>query len=130
MPRTNSTQTTQAVTASVDLAAGTQIFRATVLRANPFTLDRFEFALTSTGSETLPSRPELQVHPNPVTNQLTLEGAEGQTVEVSDLLGRRIEVVPNAGARELIDLSRVASGLYVIRVSGNAGVSVRTVVRR
>lgn len=130
VPNTNSTQTTQAVTVSVNLGAGVQIFRATVLRADPFTLDRFEFALTSTGSETVPSRPELRVHPNPVAGQLTVEGAEGQTVEVSDLLGRRLEVVPNAGPRELIDLSRAASGLYLIRVSGDAGVSVRTVVRR
>ena len=130
VPRTNSTQTTQAVTVSVDLVAGVQIMRARVLRADPFNIDRYEFALTSTAAESAPVRPELRVFPNPVVDRLSVHGAAGHRIEITDLLGRLFGRIEVAGESETLDLSGAAAGLYLVRFTGDSGVTVRTVVLR
>jgi hypothetical protein len=75
---------------------------------------------------------EVNLFPNPTSGVATVEflsgTADNLALEVTDLTGRIIlskEVAATAGMNQYtIDLSDAAKGMYMVRVTGNAGVQV------
>ena len=110
---------------------------------NAFSLDfdRFAFAVRGTASEDgLPAVDALRTFPNPTTGSARvsfgLRSASDVTVEVIDLLGRRVATVAGgpqpAGPVELaLPTDGLSAGVYGVRVRTSEGVSVArlTIVR-
>ena len=66
------------------------------------------------------------LYPNPVSDVLTIktkQDAEIQSLEVYDILGQLVIAVPNAKAVSTVDVSRLTTGSYFIKVKSNKGSS-------
>ncbi len=60
----------------------------------------------------------LALYPNPSPEgRFTLEAPAGATLTVSDALGRRVFLAPQAPGKTLLDLSAAPSGLYLLRLT-------------
>lgn len=67
------------------------------------------------------------VYPNPTNGNLTIENVEDATIEVFNMLGKCVAVVNNADFRTNINMSNLAEGTYVVRVTAEEGVGMRKV---
>ena len=73
--------------------------------------------IVSTERNTVVETPRLVAYPNPTSGRLTLEAPAGEQLEVYDILGRRVRIERiNQSGRVIIDLSNLASGVYVLKV--------------
>lgn len=87
---------------------------------------------TSTGIEDKVIERELDFYPNPTYNQLNIniEGLQSTSVEITDLLGKRIllkSVNPSQKSLEL-SLKDLKQGVYLLQVKTKAGIIVKRVV--
>lgn len=132
-PKTDSWQTTQPVSVSVDLTAGKQFMRLSIMNvAHPFNLDRFELELAgSTGTNPNPKRPDLELYPNPAGDALRVQGSTPGQAEILDLLGRRVLEERVLGNSVHLDTSALPGGVYFLRLIPASGTpSVHPFVRR
>ena len=68
----------------------------------------------------------VSVYPSPASNILTIEGEGIHSVQMFDASGRTVLSRNNGGK---VDISTLASGVYVVRVTTNNGVSIQKVVK-
>lgn len=74
---------------------------------------------TGIGSTTAVSN--LRVFPNPVLNQLSIAGAEGQTAFIYDVTGRLVLSNQLSSENNSIELSQLAKGIYTLKVLDQKG---------
>lgn len=79
--------------------------------------------------------PDVLVYPNPVEKFLHIEinspGANKASIELLDAIGRQIQLKKQAvGSRELLDLSTVPGGIYLLTVSTATSKKVFRIVKR
>ena len=73
--------------------------------------------IVSTERNTVIDAPRLVAYPNPTTGQLILEAPAGQQLEIYDIVGRRVRIERlDQSGWMLLDLSNLASGVYVLKV--------------
>lgn len=65
----------------------------------------------------------VSLFPNPASTAVTLSGVAGSQVQLFDMSGRRLSVIQSATENQLLDVSSLAKGLYIVRIS-NGGSSV------
>lgn len=65
----------------------------------------------------------VSVFPNPASTSVTLSGVAGSQVQLFDLSGRRLSVIESATENQQLDVSSLAEGLYIVRIS-NGGSTV------
>jgi hypothetical protein len=70
----------------------------------------------------------VRVYPNPASDVVRVEGAAGSVVSVVDMLGRVCTAVVSRGDSCQLDVSALASGLYVLQVKKGEEVINRKVV--
>ncbi|RMG83771.1 MAG: T9SS C-terminal target domain-containing protein [Bacteroidetes bacterium] len=63
---------------------------------------------------------ELKVYPNPVSTSLNIEG-ELQTIEIYDVLGKKIYSCNPKSIFQVLDLSETPEGMYFMKVKNNNG---------
>ena len=64
---------------------------------------------------------KFKASPNPTDGMLCLDGAEGCTAELTDICGRRVlPPLHVASARQPLDLSSLAPGIYILRCGSEA----------
>lgn len=59
---------------------------------------------------------EISVYPNPTTGFVNIENADGTKVTIMNISGQVLEVIENTNTELVLDLSKYAEGLYLIRV--------------
>jgi hypothetical protein len=66
----------------------------------------------------LPSSP-VQVYPNPVVNELTLQNlsASPSTVRIFDMFGRQLLMIPGLLGTQVLDVRRWGKGIYLIQMT-------------
>ncbi len=69
----------------------------------------------------------IAIYPNPVSNVLNVEGDDIQQVEILDLNGRTVLTTNQSGA---INISNLASGMYLVRAISNEGVRTVKIVKQ
>ena len=74
--------------------------------------------------ETLSS--DVNVYPNPTNGLLNIEGQGSMQISVSNLLGQTLQETTAEG-NTVIDLSRYESGMYLVRIETESGVTVKKV---
>jgi hypothetical protein len=60
-----------------------------------------------------------KVFPNPATDQITIMDSPGGTYEVFDITGKKIMTGTSLNSDHTIDITRLPSGLYVLRFQDN-----------
>lgn len=70
----------------------------------------------------------VNVYPNPVQGQLTIEGDGLLELQLMDKMGRMISSRPASGRTASMDLCHLPAGVYFVRVVTENGVAVRRVV--
>lgn len=69
-----------------------------------------------------------KVYPNPVQNNLFIEGRNIQSVAVYSLTGEMVMNV-NEGISNKINLSEIKSGMYILKITSEQGVAVTTIIK-
>ena len=59
----------------------------------------------------------VSMFPNPASSSVTFSGVAGSRVQLFDLSGRRVSVIESAGDNQQLDVSGLAEGLYIVRIS-------------
>lgn len=77
-----------------------------------------------------PGTSSLKAYPNPVADRLSIEGlAAGSTVEFFDIQGRQV-LKSNLDSESSLDVSTLASGLYLLRVQTPETVTVQKIIKK
>ena len=71
----------------------------------------------------------IDVYPNPTNGLLNIEGQSTMHITVSDLLGQKLQEV-TAESSIVLDLSRFESGMYLVRIETENGVTIQKVSLR
>jgi hypothetical protein len=85
-----------------------------------------EILFNMVGIENQPMANTLKIYPNPAQNLLTVESVnEPKQIEIVNLLGQTLKTVLNPTANQTVDISGLATGVYVVTVvdRGNGRVS-------
>lgn len=86
---------------------------------------------TSTGPEPVNSR--LLIMPNPAEQYISISGSypgrEGSVVEIYSILGKRLILLNNHSPGQRIDISRLGSGSYIIRIRTGTRVLTGTFIK-
>ena len=70
---------------------------------------------------------EINVYPNPATDVIYVDNAEGAQVSVFDMNGRMVNSVESASANQAIDASSLAKGMYIVRIVDGQNVTTKKV---
>ena len=68
----------------------------------------------------------VEVYPNPVKDQLYVKAEGLQSVEVFNLVGQRVLVIESS----TVDLGRLNQGIYFVRITAEAGVATKRIVKQ
>jgi len=61
---------------------------------------------------------EISVYPNPAYDFVTIANAENANIVIINMLGEIVATVNNASSNQTIDISRLATGTYFVKVDG------------
>ena len=75
---------------------------------------------------------DVTLYPNPNEGRFTVSSKQSvlKRIEVYDVSGRLMKTEDTNGSTTIIDISGLASGMYMVRVSTERGVSSKTVMKR
>ncbi|MGN6478081.1 MAG: T9SS type A sorting domain-containing protein, partial [Flavipsychrobacter sp.] len=69
---------------------------------------------------------DVRIYPNPVTNELTIEGiVPGANISVTDVLGRVVSHIIATKEKEIINTSAWVSGAYVLQLKVKDGLLLK-----
>jgi len=85
--------------------------------------------LNSVGIEEINSGSNIEVYPNPTTNNITIANPQQATIEISNIQGQLINTFTATGNKTNIDVSALPCGVYVVEVKTEKGVSVSKFVK-
>lgn len=85
----------------------------------------FSFGITDVSIDDVTSS-DYSIYPNPVSSVLHIEGDDVQRVMLYDLSGR---LISESHGSEM-DMSRLAAGLYLVKVQTSAGVKVEKIIKK
>ncbi len=124
---TGSWNTTKEFPVTLDLPAGQQIMRFSVLSEPQFHIDKFEFTRTPDGSSPLHTAPSLTVYQDQ-SNELVIRMKNGpalQHAELFNITGTTVLSEDISGNDSHISISDIRPGIYIVRVSTSAGIFTR-----
>ena len=78
---------------------------------------------TPTGIETVNSKSQVNIFPNPVSNYLNISLSSSSEITVTNLLGQQQVVVGKSGVKEQLDVSNYPNGIYFIRAQSGTEVN-------
>jgi hypothetical protein len=76
------------------------------------------------------SRATYSVYPNPAEGHIRIKGLEESSVTITDLSGKTVRLVEKCSEQDLIDLTPIPPGLYLVRIIGPAGTCTLKFLRR
>ena len=77
-------------------------------------------------------RTEINVYPNPATNWLAVEHADGGNIMITDCAGRPLEKLPVAatGDMQMVNIEGLQAGMYIVEVVDKEGIkTIRKIVK-
>jgi len=86
--------------------------------ANLFTID------TALVNITFVEESGIRIYPNPANEKIFIEAPEGTNVEILNIYGKTIYNLSTMGTKTGFDISCFATGIYIIRVKTQKGISV------
>lgn len=74
-----------------------------------------DLAYTITSSTELTSNNKLKIYPNPASDKILLHIPENSRIEITDLNGKKILEKNNCSKNEIINISNLHSGIYILK---------------
>ncbi len=72
---------------------------------------------------------EIDIYPNPVESQLTLDSKENiKSLEIIDIMGKTVK--STSTPNQTIDVSELANGNYVLKIQTNKGQAISTFIKK
>ena len=115
-PATGSEQASAPLSAPLNLTAGTQIIRLSLLTGAAYHGDRMVFTLLSpTSTEDEPETPGFSVYPNPASSYVYFTAppaAEPRILSLYNVLGRRVQRMVLDATQTRVSLTHLPAGVY------------------
>lgn len=105
-------------TTVVDFSSGSKTYKVTA-EDGVTTQDWVVSVSVETGVETV-SFMNVQMYPNPATDYVTIENAEGATVVVYNILGSVVSTSVSNNSNYQLNLTNLPKGSYIVRVQKGA----------
>lgn len=70
---------------------------------------------------------EISVYPNPASTVVNVANAEGAQVSVFDMSGRMVSNIESASANEMINVSNLSKGMYIVRIVDGQNVTTKKI---
>lgn len=124
------------ITTTIDLSEGEQTLRLEFIgdAGNLFNINKLEFTESTTLSVDTADIYELSIYPNPAQDFITVQGIElieGEAT-IYDLQGREVISSINISQSEStsIDISRIPSGVYLMKILNNGNPSTLKFIKK
>jgi hypothetical protein len=75
------------------------------------------------------SKNDIEVYPNPATNNLTFKVGQPAKIEIASIQGQLIRTLETTGNKMSIDVSSLPSGIYIVTVKTVKGIEVGKFVK-
>ncbi len=72
---------------------------------------------------------EIFIYPNPANDNITIEVPQKATIEISNIQGQLIKIIPTSGNKTNVDVSAFTSGIYIVEVKTEIGIAVKKFVK-
>lgn len=122
--------TTTTVSHTMELQAGIQILRFTVVDEPQFNFDKMVVTLNTVGAGTIQAEPEIRIYVNP-HRQLVIKTV-GSTVSgpirIFDIQGRTISSIPDPEPGATATTVSIPSGIYLVQVPSGPNIYTRKVL--
>ena len=77
----------------------------------------------------LPENKTITILPNPVTNAITIQSAEGAVLRIYDIHGKEVLIQNIVSNKQSIDMSTFAKGLYYIKINESTTVTTQKIIK-
>jgi hypothetical protein len=84
---------------------------------------------SSVGINEIGSDNTINIYPNPVTNNITIETPQQATIEITDIQGRLIKTLEVNAGKTSVDVSTLPSGVYIVKAKTEKGVTFKKIVK-
>jgi hypothetical protein len=71
----------------------------------------------------------LQIYPNPANDKIEITGLDNGTIEIIDIQGQLVKTLNTSSTKTTIDLIKLSSGVYVIKVITDRGATVKKFIK-
>ena len=71
----------------------------------------------------------IAVYPNPATDNITIESEQPAVIEITNIQGQLIKTFATTDNKTNINVSALASGVYVVEVKTEKGVEVKKFIK-
>ncbi len=71
---------------------------------------------------------QLAIYPNPASNTFTIQNAENAQVSIYDILGKKILEVDQISNQQEVEISKISTGTYFVRIERNGSAIVEKLV--
>jgi len=99
----------------------------------PNFIDSYDYSNTTydcnEGIEEYALENEINLYPNPSTDNLIIECPEQSTVEILNIQGQILKMIVKSGNKTVIDVSSFPSGVYIVEVRTEKGMAVKKFVK-
>ena len=128
IPTQNTATLTMTITGAADLTMAD--FNATLVKINGKNATLKVVDASTAGLNPNMKANKVSVYPNPASDKLNIEVSSDSKVQILDLNGKHIgaERKVSANQKQVIDVTDLAKGIYMVRVSNNQSVEVKKVV--
>jgi hypothetical protein len=77
------------------------------------------------------SENQIKVYPNPAQDQLMIEGLkQNSSIEIINIQAQTIERLTITNTNATIDLSKLSSGIYMLKIKSDTGIAVKRFVKQ
>jgi hypothetical protein len=91
--------------------------------------DCFNTISITTGIDKNLIEKNMLIFPNPSTNNLTIETPQKATIEIINIQGQIIKTLQTTEDKTSVDISALAGGVYILKLTGEEGSVVRKFVK-
>jgi hypothetical protein len=70
-----------------------------------------------------------KLYPNPAANNLTIESMQKSILEITNVHGQVIQTLTSANLKTEIDISKIAKGIYFVKVETEKGIAVKKFIK-
>jgi len=128
IPVQNTATLTMTITGADDLTLAD--FNATLVKINGKTATLKVIDASMAGLNPNTKANKVNVYPNPTSDKLNIEVSSDSKVQILDLNGKRVGAERNVSAnqKQVIDVTNLAKGIYMVKVSNNQSVEVKKIV--
>ncbi|MDY0161535.1 MAG: T9SS type A sorting domain-containing protein, partial [Bacteroidales bacterium] len=71
---------------------------------------------------------EVEIYPNPASNQITITNAQNSKLYIYNIAGQLIKTIDNSDNKLDIDISNLADGLYTIKIVKDGIVLIKRIM--